>query len=92
MSESERRFVEVIERIPVIEEKLDKLLLALDKMITNNNLMGIDFNSDIPFEHSETKEAEDAIKKDNYHKLNEDARKLKEEANAIGDELGFEST
>ncbi len=92
MTESEQRFVEIIERIPVIEEKLDKLLLALDKIATNNNLIGINIGGDIPFEYSETKEAEDTIKKNNYHELNEKARKLKEEADAISDELGFEST
>ena len=92
MSESERRFVEIMERIPVIEEKLDKLLLALDKIHINNNLMGISMDDDTPFEYSETKEAEDTIKRANYHELNEKAIKLKAEADAISDELGFEST
>ena len=91
MSESEQRFVEIIERIPMIEEKLDKLLLAFDKIIENNNLMGIKINSEIPLEYDETKEAEDIIKRKNYHDLNEKARQLKAEADELGNELGFNS-
>lgn len=86
---SEERFVQIIERIPAIEEKLDRLLLALGKMEINGNLMGINIDGDIPLEYSETKEAEDADKKKKCYELNEKAIKLKTEANEISDELGL---
>ena len=96
MTESEQRFVDIIERIPLMEEKLDRLLLAFDKMMTQNTLVGIrvskEDDDEIPVFYSEEIAKEDRIREENYHKLNAQAKKLKEEANAIGDELGFTNT
>lgn len=45
---TEERFVELMNRIPAMEEKLNKLLLAFEKISQNQNMMGIKKNDEFP--------------------------------------------
>ena len=87
---TEDQFIEYMERIPAMEEKLDRLLLAFSKIVENGNLTGIVFNSTEgePFvEFSENKQREQQVTLDIIHEKVEEARKLQKEADELREQL-----
>ena len=86
---TEAKFVEFINRMPVMEEKLDRLLFALQKIVDSNSLMGIKPDENGYFEYSEEKSKEDEIKLANYRMMTDEAKELQRQADEIGRELGI---
>ena len=87
---TEERFVELMNRIPIMEEKLERLLLAFDKIVESGNLLGIKRNEEFPhFEYDEGKAEDDKmLLKLSGEKLAA-AEELQKEANEIRNKLGF---
>ena len=87
---TEEEFNELMNRIPIMEEKLNRLLLAFEKISENENFLGIIKNESFPpLEYDKVKEETDNILYSSAKMKEEEAKKLQEEANAIREELGL---
>jgi len=87
---SEDQFIAYMERIPVMEEKLNRLLLAFSKIAENGNMTGIVFNSTEgePFvEYSDDKHREQQVTLDLIQEKVEEAKKLQKEADELREQL-----
>jgi cell shape-determining protein MreC len=87
---TEEKFVELMERIPVMEEKLNALLFAFEKISKNQNSFGIITNSEFPpFTFSEKAAQDHELIKAQIEKKRREAEKLQQEANELRDKLDF---
>ena len=87
---TEEKFVELMERIPVMEEKLNELLLTLNKIAESGNLMGIKQSDDFPhFTYDDQKAADDAELLRVSNEKIAAAKILNDEANGIREQLGI---
>ena len=87
---TEEKFVELMERIPVMEEKLDALLLAFEKISQNRNGIGIVTNSEFPpFTFSEEVAQDHELIKAQMEEKRREAERLQQEANELRDKLDF---
>ena len=85
---TEERFVELIEKIPVMQEKLDRILSALKRMEESNNLKGFkrDIESD-PFDFDKSRVEQDEASIEVMNTKRAESERLKQEADAIEREL-----
>lgn len=88
---TEEKFVELMNQIPVMSEKLDRVIHALNKIAENQSFEGIVFNDDSypHIEYSEVKFEEDNNKRKTAEELRKKAAELIKDADDIINELGI---
>lgn len=87
---TEDRFNELMERIPVMEEKLERLLLTFNKIVESGNFMGVTQSDEFPcFKHTEEKVKADKELLDLSDEKLAAAKILQDEANDIREQLGI---
>jgi len=85
---SPERFVELIEQIPVMQEKLDRILTTMDHIATNGVIgMNRKFDGDTAFDFDPTKVAEDKEVQEAVRKKREESQRLQREADELEKEL-----
>ena len=81
---TEEEFVRLMNRIPVMEEKLNRLLLVFEKIIENKSMAGVRETDEFPHvEYSQEQADRDNIEVQGIEEKLEKARKLKEEADEL---------
>ena len=85
---SPERFVELIEQIPVMQEKLDRILTTMDK-IAEYGIIGLNrkFDGDSAFDFDPTRIVEDKVLQEEVRKKREESQKLAKEADELEKEL-----
>lgn len=88
---TEERFVELMEQIPVMHEKLDRLFNAFNEIIARGSLEGITLNEEEfpPIEFTQDKLDQDQQKRAELQAKQEEVRRMNQEINDIRDELGI---
>jgi len=84
MGLTEEQFIEMMNRIPVMEEKLDKLLFAFEKILESDKPIGIKKNNHFPpYEFDQDLADNQESIAIEIERKREEARRLKEEADAL---------
>ena len=85
---SPERFVELIEQIPVMQEKLDRILVTMEH-IKENGIIGLNrkFDGDTAFDIDPSQAAADKALQEQVRKKREASQKLAHEADDLEKEL-----
>ena len=85
---SEERFVELIEQIPVLSEKIDRILSVLDTIAENGSTIGMDRSPEgDPFELDPNRMQQERAVLEEIRRKKEESAKLRREADELERQL-----